>query len=253
MPWYTRNLKSVIGLSLFLMIAAGSLAGCSLESESTRPSFEYDASTQYGMNNENSNSGSLLLEADSLSQRSVIRAGDRIQITVWGYPKFNTTTTVDQYGTITVPLVGEVIVAGLTVHELSGELKQRLSEYVKGNVRITISHVGISEQVSVMGAVTRQGNYSVLTERSLVSLLSQAGGTTTDADLNAIKIYRQGSRSNVTKVDLADYLRSGNIQYVPRVHPGDIVFVPERPNFIRAFSRYANEVVFLFGFFALLR
>lgn len=240
-------------MSVIIAIAATSVAGCSLESETTRPSAVYNSPAGVNPGNENSNFGSLLPEIDSLSERSIIMSGDRIQLTVWGYPKFNTTTTVDRYGTITVPLVGEVIVAGLTVRELNAELKQRLSEYVKGNVKITISHVGVSQEVSVMGAVTKQGNYPALTERSLVSLLAQAGGTTTDANLNDIKIYRRGDRSRVVKVNLTDYLQSGNIQYVPKVGPGDIVFVPEQPNFIRSFSKYANEVVFLFGFFALLR
>ena len=75
----------------------------------------------------------------------------------------------------------------------------------------------------------------------------------TDANLSAIKIYRHGIHSSQLNVNLTRYLRSGNVQYVPRVGPGDIVYVPERPNFIRAFSTYASEVVFLFGFFALLR
>lgn len=253
MQWSTRCFRSLAGLSALLVIAAGSIAGCSLENEATRPSTAYNSPAESSFNNENSNPGSLLLEIDSLSEQSVIRAGDRIQLTVWGYPKFNTTTVVNEYGTITVPLVGEVIVAGLTVHQLDGELRQRLSEYVKGNVKITISHVGTDEEVSVMGAVSRQGNYPALTERSLVNVLAEAGGATTNADLNAIKIYRHGNHSSVVDVNLTEYLQSGNVQYAPRVGPGDVVFVPERPNFIRAFSTYASEVVFLFGFFALLR
>ncbi len=238
---------------IFLVFAAGSMTGCSLEMASTKSPAGYGTTSESGPGNESSSSGSLSPEVDSLNQQSVVRAGDRIQLTVWGYPKFNTTTTVNGYGTITVPLVGDVIVAGLTVRQLKGELKQRLSEYVKGNAKITISHVGMNEQVSVMGAVSRQGNYPALTERSLVNVLAEAGGATTNANLNAIKIYRRGDHSAVVDVNLTNYLQSGNIQYVPRVGPGDIVFVPERPNFIKAFSTYASEVVFLFGFFALLR
>jgi polysaccharide biosynthesis/export protein len=236
-----------------LLITASAINGCSLELASTNASGNYGVLPDSQSINENSNTGSLTADADSLIQESVIRSGDNIQLTVWGYPKFNTTATVGANGTITIPLVGEVIVAGLTVRQLSAELRQRLSEYVKGDVKLTLSHVGTDEHISVMGSVSRQGNYPAQTERSLVDVLADAGGVTTTANLDAIKIFRRGIHSSVSTVNLTEYLRSGNIQYVPRVGPGDVVFVPEQPNFIRDFSVYAGEVVFLFGFFALLR
>lgn len=248
----SRSEKFIKLFTLFALSAI-TITGCSLESAATRPSMNVSGSSAAQIGAESSNAGLLLPEADSLSQEGVIRAGDKIQLTVWGYPKFNTTTTVDEYGTITIPLVGQVIVAGLTVRQLVAELKQRLSQYVRGNVRLALSHIGTDEQVSVMGAVSRQGNYSALTQRSLVDVLAEAGGTTTDADLNSIKIYRRGTNASEQTVNLTEYLRTGNVQYVPRVGPGDVVYVPQRPNFIRDFSTYASEVVFLFGFFALLR
>ncbi len=239
-------------LTGFMVIAVGT-SGCSLEMASTRPPASANTPVQPVLGGTSSNIGALTTDSDSLKKESVIMAGDKVQLTVWGYPEFNTTTTVNEYGTITVPLVGEVIVAGLTGTQLAGVLRQRISEYAKGNVKLTVSHVGMNDLVSVLGAVTRQGNYSALSNRSLVNVLADAGGTTTDADLEGIKIYRGGDRSDVVNVNLTNYLRSGNVQYVPRVSPGDVVFVPEQPNFIRDFSTYASEVVFLFGFFALLK
>ena len=242
-----------IGLFFLLAIMANTIVGCSLEMASTRPVHGDEISESLPANAGSSSSGYLSMSADSLNQESIIKPGDKLQLTVWGYPKFNTTTMVDKYGMISVPLVGDVIVAGLTVRQLSNELKQRLSQYVKGNVKLSISHIGVNEEVSVLGAVEKQGNYAALTDRSLVVLLAEAGGTMTDANLSAIKIYRHGIHSSQLNVNLTRYLRSGNVQYVPRVGPGDVVYVPERPNFIRAFSTYASEVVFLFGFFTLLR
>lgn len=237
---------------LILFLVATVVTGCSLETM-TKPSAGENEPASVGAFNESSNVGSLQANADSVGAESIIRPGDQIQITVWGYPEFNTTTTVKDFGTITVPLIGEVIAAGLTVGQLKDLLKQRLSEYVKGNARLTVSHVGMDKQVSVMGAVTKQGNYPALTELTLVQVLADAGGPTETADLRHIKIFRHALHSEALDVNLDRYLQSGNIQYIPRVGPGDVVFVPEKQNFVQAFSVYASEVVFLFGFFSLLR
>lgn len=235
-----------------LFLVAVTLTGCSIESAATRPQGgnEYLNQGEYGGT---STAGSLRPQADSLTQGSVIRPGDQIQLTVWGYPEFNTTTTVKGYGTITVPLIGEVIAAGLTVRQLSAQLEQRLSQYVKGKVKLTISHIGINQRISVMGAVNRQGNYPALSELSLVQVLADAGGTTSGANLKDVRIYRRGMRTGVINVNLIDYLQNGNIQYVPMVGPGDVVFVPKQKNFVKSFSVYATEIIFLFSFFALLR
>lgn len=247
------NLSSVVMYVLSIFLIAGTITGCSMESAATKPSESGGGYFNAQVSNENSDVGSLESAPDSLNEADVIRPGDKIQITVWGYPEFNTTTTVKGYGTITVPLIGEIIAAGLTVHELSTELKQRLSEYVKGKVKLTISHIGMNKQVSVMGAVNRQGNYPALRELSLIEVLGDAGGTAANADLRRIKIFRRGATTDAITVDLMRYLRNGDIQYIPKVGPGDTVFVPKQADFVKAFSRYANEVVLLFGFFALLR
>jgi polysaccharide biosynthesis/export protein len=249
----TMNSVARIGRFMMLCLTGITIAGCSLESAATNPSVSYGEAANVHTGGGSSDSGSLQLNVDSLNQESIISPGDKIEITVWGYPEFNTTTTVKSFGTITVPLIGEIIAGGLTVEQLKDQLKQRLSQYVKGDARVTISHIGIGRQISVLGAVSKQGNYPAITDLPLVGILADAGGTTSDADLAHIKIFRRGIHSDAINVNLTEYLRSGNIRYIPRVGPGDMVFIPEQPNFIKDFSAYAGEVVFLFGFFTLLR
>lgn len=252
---FRRGSKKIIPVAAYLLLVlllAGGASSCSLETAATRSSTGNEFSSNR-VDNQVSNVGALKAYADSLNRVSIIRPGDQIQITVWGYPRFNTTTTVNEYGTISIPLVGEIIAAGLTEAQLSEQLKQRLSEYVKGTVRLTISHIGMEQRVSVMGAVSRQGNYPALTDLSLVEVLAEAGGTTTTADLKHIKIFRGGASSNVVEINLTEYLNSGNVRYIPRVGPGDMVYVPEQQDLVRDFSVYAGEVVLLFGFFTLLR
>ncbi len=203
-----------------------------------------------------SNMGSLTSDTvatEPPTSDDIIRPGDQVQVMVWGYPEFNTTTTVKDYGTITIPLVGDVIAAGLTEDQFAAQVKERLAEYVKGDARVTISHIGMDKRVSVMGAVTTQGNFPVMSNVSLVEILAAAGGATSDADLRHLKIFRHGQRSDAVEVDLSDYLESGNFQNVPKVGPGDTVFVPRQENLIREISTFGQDILVLFGFFTILR
>lgn len=52
------------------------------------------------------------------------QSGDSIKVSVWGYPELDHTATVQPNGRVTLPLVGEVDAAGVTV----GELRERITE-----------------------------------------------------------------------------------------------------------------------------
>jgi polysaccharide export outer membrane protein len=184
----------------------------------------------------------------------VIRKGDDVQITVWGYSEFNTTTSVRENGVIGLPLVGEVKAEGLTVEQLKQRLLALLAEYVQGDVRLTVT-VGsaVGQKITVLGAVVRQENYPVKTELTLLEVLSTAGGTTPESDLRRIRIFPGGSNVQPIEVDLSWYMENGNIHSLPLVRPGDTVFVPKRENVVREVADFARDIVFLFGFFRLFQ
>jgi protein involved in polysaccharide export with SLBB domain len=183
-----------------------------------------------------------------------IRKGDQIQMSVWGYPEFTTNATVKETGTIVIPLIGEVLVSGLTRDQFSDMLRQRLSEYVKGEVKLTINIVSTAEQkISVFGAVNRLGTASMTGEVSLLDLLIGAGGFTEDSDLEHIKIWRAADNREPIEVNLNSYLDNGNIRGIPILHPGDTVFVPKRDNVVRDVTGFMQDLFYLFGFFTLLR
>ncbi len=245
-----------IVVAIVLIAGAMVVSGCAGEVPLARQHSKYIEVASAQSNDTESNVGSLDVSdstADPPSDpQNVIEPGDQVQVMVWGYPKFNTTTTVENYGTIAIPLVGNVIAEGLTERQLASEIQERLSEYVKGDARVTISHVSRGKRISVMGAVNKQGNYPALGEVSLVEVIAEAGGTATNADLRHVKIFRQGSHEDAVEVDLQRYLENGNIASIPSVRAGDTVFVPAEQNLIRQVARYGEDMLVLFGFFALV-
>ena len=183
----------------------------------------------------------------------MIRRKDQIDLSVWGYPEFTTTAVVKETGTIVVPLVGEVKAAGLTKQRFVEQTRRKLSEYIQGEAKLTVSVVSsMTQQVAVLGSVKRPERYEVLTDLSLIDILASAGGTTAESDLRHIKIFRYGYGKHPIEVDLSWYMENGNIEAIPMVRPGDTVFVPRKENVVREISGFLRDAFFLFGFFRIL-
>ena len=184
-----------------------------------------------------------------------IKIGDEVEVLVWEEAEFNTSTTVSRTGTIAMPLLGEIQVAGLTRDELERRLKRRLAEYIRGDVNLTISIQNTQDlMVSVFGMVSRPDNYPIVNETSIFNILSTAGGPTDDANIRKVKIYRSGGVNNFDVVDLSDYLENGMMHdSATKVYPGDIVYVPRQNNAIREMSGFLGDVALLFGLFRVFR
>jgi polysaccharide export outer membrane protein len=195
-------------------------------------------------------SGSRPIQAETQSDNYVIRQGDQIQFSVWNYPEFNTTGYVKETGTVTVPLIGDLPAAGATKEQFSDQLRQKLAEYIQGEIKLTISITStIVQKVAVLGAVTKQDSYPLTADVSLLEILSTAGGTTTDSDLRHVRILRSGLGHQPIEIDLTSYIENGNIESIPMVRPGDTVFVPKKANIIREMSDFMRDAIFIFGFF----
>ncbi len=181
----------------------------------------------------------------------VLRPGDEIEILVWEQPSFNTLTTVSKLGTIAIPLVGEIVVAGLTQEELKRDLEGKLGEYIRDEINLTISIRNTDTLiVSVLGMVASPDNYPVMDQTSIFRIISTAGGTTEDANLKKVKLYRQSGPENYVTINLFDYLESGQMNSPDiLVRPGDIVYVPKKENVVREMSEFLRDVIILFGIF----
>jgi len=186
---------------------------------------------------------------------SLINEGDQIQITVPSYPEFNTTTYVKASGAITVPLVGEVQAQGLLKEQLADQISRKLSEYVKTKVYPSITIVTASMQrIIVFGAVLTQGSLPLTTPTPIFQVLANAGGTSTDADLRNIRIYRGGDLNRVVDVDLSGLLSPVGVQKgnIPSIYPGDMIYIPRAENFVRQFGPFLYDIVLLLTLFALI-
>jgi polysaccharide export outer membrane protein len=195
-------------------------------------------------------SGSKPIQAETQADNYVIRRSDQVQVKVWGYPEFDATVPVKETGAITMPLLGDLAAVGLTKEQLVDQLKQKLTVYIQGEVKLTVTITStVTQKVAVLGEVSKQENYPLMFDSPLIEVLTAAGGTTADSDLRHVKILRGGMNRQPIEVDLTWYMENGNVEAIPMVRPGDTIFVPRKANIIRDLSDFMRDAIFIFGFF----
>ncbi len=157
-----------------------------------------------------------------------IGPGDVLSISVWRHPDLDREVVVRSSGTVTFPPVGDLNAAGMTPVELSREIMQRLRDYTRETTQVTVSMAQFnSRAIYLTGQVAAPGRYSFERLPDLLQLLSQAGGPLPGADLSSVSIVRPApGGAQVTKVDVAAYMRGQQTNPLPTLQPGDTVEVP---------------------------
>jgi polysaccharide export outer membrane protein len=191
-----------------------------------------------------------------LSDTSLVAVGDSVTLSVWGYQEFGTRTIVKATGTITAPLLGEVMAAGLTKSEFAKVLKEKLAEYIAGEIKMSLEISNPVPRITVLGSVGHQGSFPAVSDMPLLEAISAAGGWLPDSDLRYVKITRQATMEGghrFIEIDLNAFLESGNARALPAVHPGDVVIIPARENFVRDVGDFFRDAFLIFGVFGLFK
>ena len=157
-----------------------------------------------------------------------IGAKDLLEISVFGLDEMNKTVRVSEDGRITLPLLGEVEVEGLTKTELEKKLSQLLEEKWLQNPQVTVFIKEYqSRRVSVLGAVEKPGPYELLGRQTLLQLISEAGGLKEDAgdDIIIIRQFQDGTNTSL-KISIDELFLNGDSRLNIPLEPNDIVNIP---------------------------
>jgi len=166
-------------------------------------------------------------------RESVLGPGDALKIFVYGNPDLTTEAKVSESGNITFPLLGEILVDGLTPSAAERKIARLLESrdiLRKPQVNIVTSSLQ-SQMVSVLGYVRNQGRYPIEGKRSLTDILAMAGGVLPDGGELVILIRSDGSKFVKEVIDFIDMVRSGDLSRNPNVRSDDLIFVERAPRF----------------------
>ena len=157
-----------------------------------------------------------------------LRPADRLQVSVWREEALQREVRVLPDGSITVPLVGRLVVAGLGTEDVEKLIVERLKPYMPDPIATVTVVSADGNVVYVIGKVLKPGVVPLTTDSTTVlQALSQVGGLDRFADGNAVRVLRsQGGKSSILTVRYNDLVKGESLQTNVPLQAGDTVLVP---------------------------
>ena len=162
----------------------------------------------------------------SASEQYLIGPEDILAVTVWKNEAMSRVVAVRPDGMISLPLLDDVMAAGLTPTELRNLLAQKLAEYVPSPAVTVIVNDVKSFKVSVIGEVVKPARYELKSRTSVLDVLALAGGFNQFAARTRIVVLRTEGDKRVRIPFNYNRVTSGNDEENVYLRPNDIVLVP---------------------------
>ncbi len=143
---------------------------------------------------------------------------------------FKEKVEVDRHGYIFLPSQGNIKISGFTTAKISEILTNNLPKYLSKSDKASVNLIEKRHYIQILGHVTMPGWYNIPESANIQAILSQAGGTLEDANLEKVTISRlvHNEAKNIL-ADIQYYLSKGDNRMLPVLHENDTVFVPLAP------------------------
>jgi len=153
--------------------------------------------------------------------------GDILEVSVWREENLDKQILVRPDGGFSFPLAGEIQAEGKSVVDVRDELAQRLEKFIPDPaVNVSVAQI-VGNKVYVLGKVATPGAFIMNHDIDVMQALSIAGGTTTFAALNKIRILRrEGDRQIAITFRYAEVEKGENLEQNIILKTGDVVVVP---------------------------
>ena len=180
--------------------------------------------------------GTLLAQSansDSLSVHDpAVLPGDLVSLLIPEFPDLNGGYTVTQFGTVTLPVIGEFDTTGMTSRMLKAHVRALFAEHY----RTPGIEVVLSKRVRVLGAVNEPGLINVDPTMTFADALALAMGRTPEASQDRLILRRGGE---VIEENRNDGRRVSDLH----IQTGDELFVPQRPWLSRNLTAVATSLL----------
>ena len=151
---------------------------------------------------------------------------DVLSISVWKNEPMSRVLPVRPDGMISLPLLDDIMAAGLTPAELRNLLAQKLAEYVPSPAVTVIVNDVKSFKVSVIGEVVKPARYELKSRTSVLDVLALAGGFNQFAARTRVVVLRQEGDKRIRIPFNYNRVTNGSDEENVYLRPNDIVLVP---------------------------
>jgi polysaccharide export outer membrane protein len=157
----------------------------------------------------------------------VIGPEDVLSIVVWRDKDMSADVVVRPDGKISLPLLNDINVSGLTPEQLRTELIQAASKLMnEPNATVVVKEIH-SRKVFITGNVGKPGSYPLAGEMNVMQLIALAGGLQEYAHSKDIVVMRMENGKQVThRFNYKDVVKHKHVEQNILLKPGDTVVVP---------------------------
>lgn len=160
----------------------------------------------------------------AIPEHYILGVGDQLSIQIYGKENADYVLPITREGTILIPNVGPIKIAGLAFSEMKQFLSERIKQRVIGvNVVVSLAELR-SMRVFVLGSAYKPGPYNLSSLSSVTHAIFAAGGISDIGSLRNIEVKRAGNL--IQKVDLYELLIHGDSSSDILLQSGDVVFIP---------------------------
>lgn len=157
---------------------------------------------------------------------------DRVSIIVYKHPELSTTSllsTKDDIGIpifenkISLPLIEEISIVGLTEREASLKIEGLYKKYLKySKVRLEV----LTKRVFIMGEINSPGQFNLRKESlSLLQLIIKAGDFKDSANKKKVMMIRSEDNGSIN-TKIIDFTNYNNIMFASKsLQPNDIIYI----------------------------
>jgi polysaccharide biosynthesis/export protein len=168
--------------------------------------------------------GQSLPKASTQDESLLIGPGDQLHVEVYDTPQFDQHPHVDDAGNAPLLFLGDVALMGDTPGQAAKAIEDRMVSaglMHHPQVSVTIEQYA-TQDVSVLGQVSKPGPYPIRTPRSILDVLSMAGGLTLVADRNVLVL-----RHGLQVARESYFVSNAPDQHGPdlKIYPGDTIVV----------------------------
>lgn len=160
----------------------------------------------------------------------VLTAGDTIEMTIFREPDLTTRSTIARDGTVQLPLVQEVKLAGKTVRDARNYLRELYGRSYLVSPQVYLNILQFAQRkFTIMGQVARPGSYQLEGGQKLdiLEAIGMSGGFTRIADRGTVIIKRRNQDGSVETIRAnAKRIAEGRADSI-EIKPGDIITVRE--------------------------
>lgn len=155
-----------------------------------------------------------------------IAIGNKLVVNISGEQGFEQPFEVSEKGVITLPEVGNVHVAGKSLEEAEQLIKLSLSLVYVDLSSFYVEFASRDISVTILGYVNEPDRYAIPEYGNVQMIINAASGLKPGAQLDKMQLRRG---DEYREFNYKAYLDSGDIQILPKLQSGDILFVPASP------------------------